>query len=117
MPGAQGGTGRPAAAPGPLAEGPARRVLLTGKTLGIVGADRIGSPVGELGAAWGMRVIGCVADATPATQAGLAARGITMASFDTVRKAAAVDPHIASVDHIFELVRTEEAIALEESGS
>jgi phosphoenolpyruvate phosphomutase len=33
------------------------------------------------------------------------------------RKAAAVDPHIAPVDHIFELVGTKEAIALEESGS
>ncbi len=32
------------------------------------------------------------------------------------RKAAAVDPHIAPVDHIFELVRTKETIALEESG-
>lgn len=58
--------------------------LLTGRTLGIVGAGRIGSRVGELGAAWGMRVIGCVADVTPAVQAGLAARGITLASFDTV---------------------------------
>ena len=34
----------------------------------------------------------------------------------TERKAAAVDPHIAPVDHIFELVGTKEAIALEESG-
>ena len=58
--------------------------LLTGKTLGIVGAGRIGSRVGELGAAWGMRVVGCVADSTPAAQAGLAARGIMVASFDTV---------------------------------
>ena len=32
------------------------------------------------------------------------------------RKAAAVDPHIAPVDHIFDLVGTKEAIALEESG-
>lgn len=31
------------------------------------------------------------------------------------RKAAAVDPHIATVDHIFDLVGTKEAIALEES--
>ena len=30
--------------------------LLAGKTLGIVGAGRIGSRVGEMGAAWGMRV-------------------------------------------------------------
>ncbi|MGH3944081.1 MAG: NAD(P)-dependent oxidoreductase, partial [Pseudonocardiaceae bacterium] len=58
--------------------------LLTGKTLGIVGAGRIGSRVGEMGAAWGMRVIGCVADSAPVTRAGLAARGIMVASFDTV---------------------------------
>ena len=32
------------------------------------------------------------------------------------RKASAVDPHIASVDHVFDLVKTKEAIALEESG-
>jgi phosphoenolpyruvate phosphomutase len=32
------------------------------------------------------------------------------------RKAAAVDPYISPVDHIFELVGTKEAIALEESG-
>ncbi|HWM02463.1 MAG TPA: isocitrate lyase/phosphoenolpyruvate mutase family protein, partial [Actinophytocola sp.] len=40
----------------------------------------------------------------------------TLETLRTERKAAAVDPHIASVDHIFELVRTKEAIALEESG-
>jgi phosphoenolpyruvate phosphomutase len=40
----------------------------------------------------------------------------TLATLRTERKAAAVDPHIASVDHIFELVRTKESIALEESG-
>jgi phosphoenolpyruvate phosphomutase len=34
----------------------------------------------------------------------------------TERKAAAVDPSIAPVDHVFELVGTKEAIALEESG-
>ncbi len=58
--------------------------LLSGKTLGVVGAGRIGGRVGEMGVAWGMRVIGCVAGATPAVQAGLAARGIMLASFDTV---------------------------------
>ena len=41
----------------------------------------------------------------------------TLETLRTERKAAAVDPHIAPVDHIFELVRTKEAIALEESGS
>jgi len=39
----------------------------------------------------------------------------TLATLGRERKAAAVDPDIAAVDHIFELVRTKEAIALEES--
>jgi phosphoenolpyruvate phosphomutase len=39
----------------------------------------------------------------------------TLATLRSERKAAAVDPYIAPVDHIFELVGTKEAIALEES--
>jgi phosphoglycerate dehydrogenase-like enzyme len=58
--------------------------LLAGKTLGIVGVGRIGGRVGELGVAWGMRAIGCVARATPAIAASLAARGIRLTDFDTV---------------------------------
>ncbi len=41
----------------------------------------------------------------------------TLETLRTARKAAAVDPHIASVDHIFDLVRTKETITLEEWGS
>jgi D-3-phosphoglycerate dehydrogenase / 2-oxoglutarate reductase len=58
--------------------------LLAGKTLGIVGVGRIGSRVAELGVAWGMRAIGCVASATPAIAASLAARGVRLTDFDTV---------------------------------
>lgn len=58
--------------------------LLTGKTIGIVGAGRIGSRVGEMAAAWGMRAIGCVDRNTPQVAAALAARGITLTDFDTV---------------------------------
>jgi D-3-phosphoglycerate dehydrogenase / 2-oxoglutarate reductase len=58
--------------------------LLSGKTLGIVGAGNIGSRVGELGAAWGMRPVGCVATPTPAVAAALARKGIELADFDTV---------------------------------
>lgn len=39
----------------------------------------------------------------------------TLETLRAERKAAAVDPHIAPVDHIFELVRTKETIASEES--
>lgn len=41
----------------------------------------------------------------------------TLDTLRTERKAAAVDPHIAPVNHIFDLVRTKEMIALEESGA
>lgn len=58
--------------------------LLSGKTLGIVGAGRIGSRVGEMGAAWGMRAIGCVDRATPKVTTALAGRGVTLTDFDTV---------------------------------
>jgi len=57
--------------------------LLTGKTIGIVGAGRIGSRVGEMAVAWGMRALGCVADPVPAVAAALADKGITLTDFDT----------------------------------
>src|SRR4051812_44029944 len=58
--------------------------LLAGQTLGIVGAGRIGSRVGEMGAAWGMRAIGCVDRPDPAVAAALARRGVALSDFDTV---------------------------------
>ena len=58
--------------------------LLTGKTIGIIGAGRIGSRVGEMAAAWGLRAIGCVDRSVPMVAAALASRGITLTDFDTV---------------------------------
>jgi phosphoglycerate dehydrogenase-like enzyme len=58
--------------------------LLSGKTLGIVGAGNIGGRVGELGAGWDMHVIGCVAPSSPDPTERLAARRITAESFETV---------------------------------
>ncbi len=58
--------------------------LLAGKTMGIVGAGRIGSRVGEMGAAWGMRVFGCVDRPSSDVAAALEARGVTLTGFDTV---------------------------------
>lgn len=58
--------------------------LLRGKVLGVVGAGNIGGLVGEMGKAWGMRVLGCVAQPTPGVVASLARRGIEVTSFDQV---------------------------------
>jgi phosphoglycerate dehydrogenase-like enzyme len=58
--------------------------LLAGKTLGIVGTGNIGGCVGQLGAAWGMRSIGCVRHPSAKVAAALDRRGITLTDFDTV---------------------------------
>lgn len=62
----------------------ARGRLLTGRVLGIVGAGNIGTRVGEMGAAWGMRVLGCVEDMDAATADDLAHRGIEPTDLSTV---------------------------------
>jgi D-3-phosphoglycerate dehydrogenase / 2-oxoglutarate reductase len=60
--------------------------LLRGKVLGIVGAGSIGRTVGEMGAAWGMEVLGCVGRPTPAVGQALSECGIRLASFDEIVK-------------------------------
>ena len=58
--------------------------LLHGKVLGVVGAGNIGGLVGQMGSAWGMRVLGCVAHPSTEVAGRLARRGITLADFDQV---------------------------------
>ncbi len=58
--------------------------LLSGKTLGIVGAGNIGARLGELGAAWGMQPIGCVESPSPHIAAQLRRQGITLSTFEEV---------------------------------
>lgn len=58
--------------------------LLRGKTLGVVGAGNIGGLVGEMGHAWGMHVLGCVAHPTEDVAGHLAGRGVTLVGFDAL---------------------------------
>ncbi len=58
--------------------------LLTGRTLGIVGAGNIGQRTGALGAAWGMTVTGCVEHPDPDIAARLAGLGIRLTGLDEV---------------------------------
>jgi phosphoglycerate dehydrogenase-like enzyme len=59
--------------------------LLKGKRLGIIGAGNIGATVGQMGAQWGMEVIGCIEHPfSGAAAARLAAKGIRLADFDEV---------------------------------
>jgi len=57
---------------------------LQGKVLGIVGAGNIGIRVGQLGAAWGMEVLGCVERPSPAIAARLSEHGIRLTGLDEV---------------------------------
>jgi D-3-phosphoglycerate dehydrogenase / 2-oxoglutarate reductase len=58
--------------------------LLTGKTLGIVGAGNIGSRTGMLGAAWGMKVLGVTAHYSEERAVELGHKGINLTTFDSL---------------------------------
>ena len=68
--------------------------LLTGKTLGIIGAGNIGSRTGSLGAAWGMDVLGCVQFPSAHVREALAGRGISLVDLaDVIRRSDFVSIH------------------------
>jgi D-3-phosphoglycerate dehydrogenase / 2-oxoglutarate reductase len=58
--------------------------LLHDKTLGIVGAGNIGATVGQMGAIWGMHVIGCVEHPSIEKALLLQEQGIELTTFDQV---------------------------------
>lgn len=58
--------------------------LLLNKQLGIVGLGNIGSLLGKMGLAWGMRVLGCVEHPSPERAAGFKTQGIQLTDFQTV---------------------------------
>jgi phosphoglycerate dehydrogenase-like enzyme len=58
--------------------------LLFGKTLGVVGAGNIGSQVGQMAAAWGLNVLGCVEEPTVDVRLKLSTRGLTLTDFESV---------------------------------
>ena len=87
--------------------------LLTGKTLGIVGAGNIGSRVGELGAAWGMEAIGCVEDPSPTVAARLRKKGIRLTDCQEVLSTADfVTIHVPLNDSTRNLIGTEALLCM-----
>ena len=71
---------------GRFAKGELNGYLLTGKTLGVVGCGNIGSRLGMMGAAWGMKVIGCMleSDFTDEYFEEMKKLGIHITSFEEV---------------------------------
>ena len=79
--------------------------LLTGRVLGIVGAGTIGARVGAMGAAGGMRVLGCVENLDETMVGDLASRGIEAADMQTVlREADFVSVHVPLQDSTRHLI-------------
>jgi phosphoglycerate dehydrogenase-like enzyme len=69
--------------------------LLHEKTLGVVGAGNIGSQVGQMAAAWGLRVLGCTERGGEAEVARLAALGIQFTALEEVlRRSDFVSVHV-----------------------
>jgi phosphoglycerate dehydrogenase-like enzyme len=69
--------------------------LLAGKALGVVGVGNIGSVVGQLGKAMGMRVIGCVEYPSPDRSERLREKGIELLSFsDVIEEADFLSIHV-----------------------
>jgi phosphoglycerate dehydrogenase-like enzyme len=91
--------------------------LLAGKTLGIVGAGNIGTQVGQRGAAWGMRVIGCSAEHTPAEARRMQEFGVQMRRFEEVlSESDFVSVHVPLNDNTRNLIDAE-AIARMKPGA
>jgi phosphoglycerate dehydrogenase-like enzyme len=86
----------------------AQGYLLTGKVFGIIGAGNIGSRAGQLGAAWGMQVIGCVEHPSAAVAARLHESGIRLTHCDEVLSTADfVSIHVPLKDSTRNLIGSE----------
>jgi phosphoglycerate dehydrogenase-like enzyme len=74
--------------------------LLRSKTLGVVGAGRIGTAVAELGRAFGMEVRACTDHSDPVVAGRLRERGVALVSFDeVVAQADALTVHVPLTAH------------------
>ena len=91
--------------------------LLHGKTLGVIGAGNIGSKVGQMGVAWGMRVLGCTANRVEREAQRLAALGIRRTTLDEVlRRSDFVSVHVPLQDSTRNLIG-DDAIARMKRGA
>jgi len=91
--------------PKPQLAGP----LLHGRTLGIIGAGNIGGLVGQMGAAWGMRVLGSVSAPDGRVAMDLLSRGITLVDNEqVVAEADYLSLHVPLDDRTWHLIGPEE---------
>jgi D-3-phosphoglycerate dehydrogenase len=91
--------------------------LLTQKVLGVVGTGNIGTRVGQLGAAWGMTVMGCVEHYSPERAEKISQQGIHLTSFEKVLAASDfVSLHVPKTPATTHMINAE-TIALMKPGA
>ena len=79
--------------------------LLEGQTLGVLGAGNIGSVVCELGAAWGMNVLGYVTEVPERLRSRLYRPGVHLVDLETlVSEADILTIHVPLVESTHHLV-------------
>ena len=87
--------------------------LLSGKVLGIIGTGNIGSRVGELGAAWGLLVLGCVEHPGPERAARLLEKGIHLTDcLQVLAKSDFVCIHVPFKDNTRNLIGAQELMLM-----
>jgi D-3-phosphoglycerate dehydrogenase len=90
-------------------KGEAKGRLLSGQSLGIVGAGNIGARTGALGAAWGMNVRGCVGDLNDGNAEVLRRDGISPVLFDEVlEESDFISVHVPLLPTTVRLIGSEE---------
>jgi D-3-phosphoglycerate dehydrogenase / 2-oxoglutarate reductase len=83
--------------------------LLHGRTLGIVGAGNIGGLVGQMGAAWGMHVLGSVSAPDGRVAMDLLSRGITLVDNErVVAESDYLSIHVPLDERTWHLIGSEE---------
>ena len=91
--------------------------LLRHKVLGIIGAGNIGSRVGQLGAAWGMEVIGCVENPSSVVAEQLAQKGIQLKEcYEVLSEADFLSIHVPLSKSTYNMIN-EEAFSSMKRGS
>lgn len=82
--------------------------LLTGKVLGVIGAGNIGSRVGQLGVAWGMKVLACVEHPTSERASQFEREGIQLTTCEQLlSQADFVSVHVPLKDSNRNLINEE----------
>jgi len=81
---------------------------LRGKILGVIGAGNIGALTGQMGAAWGMKALGCVENPSPEVAIELARKRVQLSDFrEVIAKADFLSLHVPLTETTRNMINAE----------